>query len=278
MNKSNLTTSIISLTLLKKIQELISVSIELISIDISTSLYMNRKILEIIVNNFYEINDIKKAKTANGYPTLFVLVKKMKEEELAPSDIISAMERVRDFGNLAVHEQSKKFVKPEAIESLKNLCGILVWFLEINDSKENSLYLLSLRRGNQVSSKLLKTEFPKKLDKSLKNIFSLSPIANNKRITNELEELTISKIIDKQLVDYITSLDEIVKKYEKWNYEFDASDYKEDFIISIYKRIAGYKKGPKPTPGKMFKEFYKDEIITLNEKKKLIQKKYKYSP
>jgi len=262
--------------LLKKVQEMFSVAIEVINIDTSTIIILSRKILELVVHNFYEANNIKKAKNAYGQPTLYMLIKNIEEEKLAPEQIITAMNSVKDKGNKATHDHMVRFSKAEGIETVENICGVLVWVLENRKLTENSLYLLCLRRSKQIKGKLAKTEFAKELNVTLINIFKLSVIVNSNKFWDWLDAVDMDKVIDPELENYLRYARKVLSKYYRWYDKFDEVDYADTAADDAYNWVMTRKINEAPTPGKFFREFYGSLLDSLDEMKEKIINKYNY--
>ena len=66
-------------------------------------------------------------------------------------------------------------------------------------------------------------------------------------------------------------------KYYKFYDKFEAEDYEDNYLVKAYNWIVGKGKRNRPTPGKMFREFYGADLDYLDELKSKIKKKYMFS-
>lgn len=262
--------------LLKKMQEVLSVAIEVFDVDIATAMILLRKILEVTVHNFYEVNGIEKPLNEEGYSTLSSLIKYLHTNKLVSQKVTNAMVFVKKMGNDSVHNHATNFTKDVGNKTIKNLCIVLVWYLEKREMTDNSLYLLVVRRAKTIKMKLPNNMYVKELDIQLKEIQKLSLIANTNKMWDWVDEIVMYKVIDNDLKKYLKYLKTVMQKYYNFYDKFEAQDYKDNYFIQSYNWLMGKSKRNKPTPGRMFREFYGSDLDYLDELKNKVKKKYLY--
>ena len=72
----------LSKKLIDKLQHLTTITFDTSQIDTLTSDFLSRKIMELLINEFYEIKKIDKPRNAQGYSTPFLMIKYLNENKL----------------------------------------------------------------------------------------------------------------------------------------------------------------------------------------------------
>lgn len=251
----------------KELNEYLTESINLVEINHNSSLINTRKTLEYIVNSVYDREKIEKPVNEKGYTELSNLIDVLKKERKISTELAELMHKLRRNGNDAAHFNIKKPKKLTALNNIKLLCKVLVWFLKKHDMCENSLYLLSLRRARiKIKPKGNKTVYH--LNESLTKLTGLSIFKNTNTIRKTIKGIPTKLLLDKELIDYIDCLSELVDKYyEDWKY----FNYSEPFLKFVMRKLRGKKKF---TPRECFLSLYRPRLDYLEEVKLTIEKRY----
>ena len=238
--------------LLQKLQGLANITLEVSHIDGATTLFLSRKISEMLIHEYFENMEIKKPRNAQGYPTPFLLNKYLLENKLIGKKVHTNMEAIREKGNLAAHAYDKKVTKQQLQSSIKELSFILTWFLEEFGETDNSLYMFATRNSKTFSKKVPIDSYSYELFKVTKDITTLSLFSKTKHLIHLTNDFDYEGIVDDELIDLIDMTNDIANKYDDLKYEFDPNDYKGNILQRLFKS-----QSKKVTPSKAFRYVFK---------------------
>jgi len=252
---------------IKKLNELLTVSIKLLEIDHNSSLIITRKSLEYIVHCVYDRENIQMPRDENNYYVLSNLIDVLKKKRKISSEQAELMHKIRRNGNNAAHFNIKKPKNTTALNNTKLLCKVLIWFLKKYDMCENSLYLLAHRRTKvKISQRGNKTIYH--LNESLTKLTRLSIFKSMNTLVDIIDELPVNLLLDEELLDYIYRLCQLIDKYSQTLKKHNDSSS----MLKLAKLILPWKK--KTTPRQVFEELYGPRLDYLQEVKMTIKKRY----
>ncbi|MBK8943776.1 MAG: hypothetical protein IPM32_00760 [Ignavibacteriae bacterium] len=223
--------------------------------------------MELLINEFFEINKIEKPKNAQGYPTPFLLIKYLYENKLIKKNTYLTMEEIRNKGNAAAH--GKNIVK-KSFSPIKDISELLVWFLKHFDETENSLYLIVSRHSKLFSKVVNKSDYAFDLYQVIREITTLSIYKNTTYLVELTERILIDDILDSELINLINMTSDLVNKFDNWKYNYDPTQYKVNFI----ERLLGYK-DIKSSPTKSFQDVFYTYLVEFDTLRENIALKYK---
>jgi hypothetical protein len=253
--------------IIKKLNELLIISIKLLEIDHNSSLIITRKTLEYIVHCIYEHENIQMPRDENNYYVLSNLIDTLKKKRKISLELAELMHKIRKNGNNAAHFNIKNPKNTTALNNIKLLCKVLIWFLKKYDMHENSLYLLAHRRAKiKISPRESKRIY--QINESLMKLTRLSIYRSMNTILDIIDEMPLELLLDVELKDYIYRLLKSIEKYFQIMENHNASKS----LFELAKLILPWKK--KTTPRQVFEELYGTRLDYLKEVKLTIKKRY----
>lgn len=253
--------------LITKLNSLTSIAFETSQIDSTTSDFLSRKIMELLLNQFYEFKKIEKPRNAQGHSTPFLMIKYLLENKLIKKNIYQTMEVIRERGNSAAHSNDtiKKQYSP-----IKEICILLVWFLKEFDETENSLFLLATRHSKLFSQEVAKDDYAYSLYQVVKDLTTLSIFKRTTYLIEFTESIIDDDIYDKKLIDLIDITKDLVYKFDNWKYNYDPSVNK----VNFFERLLGYT-DTKSSPTKSFQDAFYTYLVEFDNLRENIAMKYK---
>lgn len=255
-------------TFIKKLNELMLTSINLLEVDFNSSLIISRKILEMIVHRIFEKLKLEKPKDENGYYILSSLIAVLYKLKKIDSELFDLMSEIRKHGNNAAHINTDETSTKIAEHNIRLLSKVTIWFLDFIDERNNSLYMLVKRKSY---SKIYQDEGEKvyKLYEILIQLNKLSILKNRRAVNENLNQINYQMILDDELKDYFELTEYLKDKYEDFFDEFDNSE--NPFTKFLRENV---KKKKKVTAGAEFKKFFSKDLERLNKMKTLIKHRY----
>lgn len=255
--------------LLLKIQKILVAAIDSLNVDYSTSILQCRRILELVIHKFYELNNIKKPKTAYGYPTLFLLVKKIVDDKLAEDKVLVALEFVKDNGNKIAHKYDIESTKDLAQKVIQSISLIVLWLLENQKINENSLGLLSIRRAKVIKDRLIKGGYHHLLNYNIKELLKVDLFLEPEKAIEITRQIKQYIVIDKEIKEYSRIIILLVKEYQELR-------NKKNILLGGIVLVASklFEKPIDLVTELVFKKRYKLKLKKIDELRTLISTRY----
>lgn len=254
---------------LKKTQELLSTSIKHLDDELSTSLFHSRKILELLINSYFEIKGMKKGRNPEGYSTLALLIDNIRNNKLTPEHITEAMYYVKNNGNKIAHKYDFNPTKTIGQETIKSISTIIVWYLEELKLMNNSLGLLAIRRAKMIKEKLNKGESIYLLNNILNEILKTDPINEFDKCKLLAQQLNQFDIIDKELLQYSKKMNDVATQYQKFK---NSNSFLSGGATKIFSKF--FNQPLEIMSDLIFKKRYKLKLKKINELRTLISTRY----
>jgi len=261
---------------LRKLQNLFYKSIELLELDIESSLFISRKCLELIIHKFFEMQKLAKKESGDDYPILSKMIRKLILENYLGKNLADDMQYIRKKGNDAVHiadkTAKKQTIKPVnltiAIGSIQRVGKIITWYLESVNKADNTLFLYAAKIGKLPKRHLKQNERAFELNEAIYDLCSYQIFRNPDAIWDITKGITKSKILDDDIKELIEKTKRLVWKYNKFDDDFVEGDSR----FQNFKNYFSNKKSE--TAASIFKKFYSDQVDEVNRLRKVLKNRY----
>lgn len=260
---------------LTKIQNLYIKSIELLEIDVDSSLLLSRKILETLIHRYFEYKGITKKAPRAKYPILSNMIKKLYSKEIITDEIFNSMEFIRKKGNDGAHVSDKTAIKKTihpvnpsiAKGSIKRVGTIIIWFLDNLEFDVNSLYLQALSLSKINKNHFAHNEEIIELSNMISTLCNTNLFNNPNKISDTALSINTSIIYDTELNELIQQIDKFCRKYINFHNNYVYNPSTQDQIKNWF----GIKV---KSSTKAFLEIYQEEYKYLQSWRKMMADRY----
>lgn len=261
---------------LRKLQNLFNKSIELLELDIESSLFISRKCLELIIHNFFEMQKLAKKESGDDYPILSKMIKKLILENYLGKNLADDMEYIRKKGNDAVHipdkTAKKQTIKPVNLTiakgSTQRVGKVIAWYLESANKADNTLFLYAARIGKLPKKNLKQNERVFELSEAIYDLCSYQIFRNPDAIWDITEGIPKSKILDDDIKELIAETERLVWKYNNFEDDFVEGDSR----FQNFKNYFSNKKSE--TAASLFKKINPYQVDEVNRLRKVVKNRY----
>lgn len=253
---------------LKKISYLLNASLNMVDKDHGSALVLLRKTLEKTIHTYYDTLKIEKPVNEEGYSVLSQLSKQLHEQKIINDYVFDSSEMVRRLGNKAAHYSNIEFERSDVGDAVVNVCIVINDMLYKFNAVNNSLFLLSLIRGE------VKREHPAN-ESWTNNVRLISELLSEKFILKKVYKNQLNRILnsgfllDNELYDYIMEIKKIKNGLAVFSRKFSEKEYEEEYTIefSLRKKIPFFER--------VFKRFFIDLSLADSAKRIALKEKYR---